>query len=259
MFEGDSMKKSALKYVDYNHIKFTYMQLFMECFKGVCLIAVISYLFYRSVIAFVSCLPLLILFLKYQKTKFINKRKQNLQIQFKEGITVLLSGLEAGYSIENAFEDACGELRQMYEKETDIEKEFQNICCGVRLNEPIEEMIMNFASRSHIDDIKSFAQVFMIAKKRGGDMPAVLKSSIGTIHEKLEVRQEIDTILSGKKLEHSIMSVVPAAILFYVNLTSPEFTEVLYSCIAGRIVMTICLIVYIISIIVGRKIVDIEI
>ena len=46
-------------------------------------------------------------------------------------------------------------------------------------------MIMNFASRSHIDDIKSFAQVFMIAKKRGGDMPAVLKSSIGTIHEKL--------------------------------------------------------------------------
>lgn len=120
-------------------------------------------------------------------------------------------------------------------------------------------MIMNFASRSHIDDIKSFAQVFMIAKKRGGDMLAVLKSSIGTIQEKLEVRQEIDTILSGKKLEHSIMSVVPAAILFYVNLTSPEFTEVLYSCIAGRIVMTICLIVYIISIIVGRKIVDIEI
>ena len=48
LFEGDSMKKSALKYVDYNHTKFTYMQLFMECFKGVCLIAVISYLFYRS-------------------------------------------------------------------------------------------------------------------------------------------------------------------------------------------------------------------
>lgn len=172
---------------------------------------------------------------------------------------MLLSGLEAGYSIENAFTDACDELRQLYQQETDIEKEFRIICKGIKLNQSVESLLMDFGDRSGLEDVKNFAEVFVIAKRRGGDLITILKSSINTIQEKLDVKHEIDTLISGKRLEQNIMALVPMAILIYVNLTSPEFLQSLYKNIVGIIVMSGCLIIYGFSVFIGKKIVEVEI
>lgn len=256
---GNVMKKNNIGKKDYNKIKLSFGEnIFIAC-KGFFVIGVISYLFYRSITAFIFLIPIVIFIVKNEKRRFIIEKKKALQRQFKEGITLLLSGLEAGYSIENAFEDASNELRQMYQKETDIEREFRIICRGVKFNEPIDVMLFDFADRSGLEDIKNFAEVFVIARKRGGDLITILKSSINTIQEKLAVKEEIDTLLSGKRLEHNIMSVVPIGILFYINITSPEFLNPLYCNIVGVLVMSVCLSVYIVSIFIGKKIIEVEI
>lgn len=256
---GDLVQKKKVRKTDYNNLKPDLSALLVMWGKGAALIIVISFLFYKSVFAVILLFPLLLIFIKNERKNYIIKRKKNLQKEFKEGVVLLLSGIEAGYSIENAFADACEELRQMYQKETDIEREFRLISRGVKLNEPIENLLLDFAERSGVEDVKSFADVFVIAKRRGGDMIMILKSSINTIQEKLEVKQEIDTILSGKRLEQNIMSVVPIGILVYVNFTSPEFLESLYGNFAGVIVMSVCLVLYGIAYFVGKKIVEVEI
>ncbi len=253
------MKKSVKGKTDYRKINLSYFEMIAIFTKGIIILSVVSYLFYKSVAAFVILLPSLIFFVKIEKHKLAEQKRKNLQKQFKDGITVLVSGLEAGYSVENVFADACEELRQMYQKETDIEREFRLISNGVTLNEPIETMVLDFANRSGLEDVRNFAQVFIIAKRRGGDLIMILKSSINTIQEKLEVKQEIDTLISGKKLEQNIMSIVPLAILLYVNLTSPEFVDGLYRNIVGVTVMSACLLVYIFSVLIGRKIVEVEV
>lgn len=252
------MKKGAAK-TDYNNIILSLKEKMYIGGKGLVLLGIISYLFYHSVIAYIVLLPAMFLFIKNGKKKLTVQKKRNLQREFKEGITLLLSGLEAGYSIENAFADASAELRRMYQRETDIEKEFRLICKGVKLNEPIEALLLDFADRSGLEDIKNFAEVFAIAKRRGGDLITILKSSINTIQEKIEVKQEIDTLISGKKFEQKIMSVVPMGILIYVHLTSPEFLESIYKNIAGIFIMSCCLAVYALSVYIGEKIIEVEV
>lgn len=259
MWEIIVMGRSKLRKTDYNNVNLSLFQLLGVAIKGIIIIGGISYIFYKSIIAFAIFLPVLIVYVRMEIIRKKVERKKLLQSQFKDGIILLLSSLEAGYSVENAFEDVCGQLRQMYRKPTDIEREFQIICKGLRLNEPIEAVLNDFANRSHLEDIKNFAEVFMIAKKRGGNMIMILKSSINTIREKLEVEQEIQTLLSGKRLEHNIMSVVPVGIILYVNFTSPEFMEAMYHNLAGIIVMSGCLLVYIFSVLLGRRIVEVEI
>lgn len=46
--------------------------------------------------------------------------------------------------------------------------------------------------------------------------------------DKIDVRKEIETTLSAKKAEQMIMSLMPAGIILYLQLTSPGFLEVLY-------------------------------
>ena len=55
------------------------------------------------------------------------------------------------------------------------------------------------------------------------------------------------------------MSVVPCMILIYVQMVSPGFLDVMYHNPAGIVIMSVCLLVYFLAWLWGRKIVSIEV
>ena len=52
------------------------------------------------------------------------------------------------------------------------------------------------------------------------------------------------------------MSMVPILIVCYLDLTSPGFFDVLYTTIAGRMIMTGCLMVYLGSMYLGKRMME---
>ena len=90
-------------------------------------------------------------------------------------------------------------------------------------------------------------------------MIAVLRQTIETICMKLEVQQEIYTIIVAKQMEFKIMSAIPMGIIVYLKVSFPEFLSVLYGSAVGKIVMTVCLIIYFVAYQWGRKILEIEV
>ena len=85
------------------------------------------------------------------------------------------------------------------------------------------------------------------------------KDTTSLIREKIELDSEIKTIISGKKQEQGIMSIMPFAIVGYLRFTSYDFIAMLYGNIAGRIFMSVCLIVVIVADYIAKRIVNIEI
>ena len=59
-----------------------------------------------------------------------------------------------------------------------------------------------------------------------------------------KTREEIETVLAGKRLEQRIMLLMPAAILLFVSLSSPDMLAVMYETWPGRGLMTVFLGVY---------------
>ena len=55
------------------------------------------------------------------------------------------------------------------------------------------------------------------------------------------------------------MAVIPAGILIYMNLSSPEYMAVLYENSAGHLMMAGALAAYAAALILGRKILDIRV
>ena len=221
--------------------------------------AVISYLFFNSVIVFVILIPGFFFFLKLYREELKKKRANEMRKQFLDGMQMTASSLQAGYSIENAFRESLKELRKIYAKDSFIIREFQFLAAQVDMNRNIEDILIDLGKRSGIDDIKSLAEIVETAKRAGGDLIMIIKNTITCMRQRQETLSEIETCLAGKVMEQNVMSMIPVLILAYVRLTSPEFLEAMYVNIAGRSVMAICFIVYLAAVLWGRSIIQIEV
>ena len=126
-------------------------------------------------------------------------------------------------------------------------------------NENIEDVLEEFAKKSGVADIEYFAAVFRYAKRYGGDLIAIIRHTAETIREKNETYNEIQTIISGKKMEQKVMSAIPFFLLGYMKLTAWDFICPLYGNPAGVLMMSISLMVYIGADYIAGKIVEIEV
>lgn len=219
----------------------------------------ISYLFYRSWLVFLCGLPFLKIFLNMRRQAECRKRKSALEEQFLMAMQTVTTSLTAGYSVETAFEDTLKELPLIYREEDMIVQEFRSIVSQLKMNQNLEDLLESLAIRSGIEDIRNFAEIFAISKRSGGDLIAIIRNTIQSIGQKNETRKEIQVVLSAKKMEQNMMSIIPCLILLYVQIVSPGFLDVMYHNPAGIAVMTIALTVYGSAVFWGRKIVDIEV
>ena len=124
---------------------------------------------------------------------------------------------------------------------------------------PLETLLWQFAMESGTEEIREFAEVFAIAKRSGGRMSEILLRSAALIQDRIDVEKEIRILISAKKMEQTIMDIVPFAIIVYISVTSRGFFSVLYRSPGGIILMSVCLGIYLTAFIISEKIVDIKV
>ena len=220
---------------------------------------IISRLFYQSFLGILLFLPFIGIFFGEVKKTLAEKQRKRLERGFLAGMRCVSTALTAGYSIENAFLQAYEELQKIYGEKEPVLLEFARIRGGLQLNQTMEKLLTDLAERSGVEDIEIFAEVFETARRTGGDLIAIIRSTTASISQKEETRGEIEICLSSKKMEQNIMSVIPCALIAYVGIASPEFLESMYKNPPGILIMSICLGVYAFAFLMGRKIVNIEI
>lgn len=244
---------------DYNKYSFRIGEWFFYLAQGILIVAALAYFFYQSFLAFWLLIPLVVLFMKKKAEELAKKAQRELNLQFKDMILSVSANQKAGYSVENAVRESYKDMELLYGRESMICKEILHIVRGLDNNIPLEKLLYGLGVRSHQMDMMQFADVFLIAKRNGGNMTDILRKTAETIEQKIDTDREIQVMLSAKKLEQKIMNGVPLFIIFYISSTSRGFFDVLYHNPAGILVMTICLCVYALAFCLSRRIVEIEV
>lgn len=227
--------------------------------EGIVIVCVAAYIFYENILMAFILSPYVYLHYKQRKKERAKKDNNEFCKKFRDGIMSVSFALNVGYSIENAFIQAVEELELIYGRDSDITIKFRYIVVRLGQNENIEDIFMDFAEESKVEDIIYFAEIFRYAKRSGGDLISIIRNTTQIIQQKEEVLSEIDTIISGKRMEQRVMSIIPAAIVVYLKLTAAEFIQPLYGNVYGAVIMTVCLIVYVIADMWAKRIVNIEV
>lgn len=225
--------------------------------EGIMVIVLFAWFFYRSVLALPFLTPVYLLYQHERRKALGKKRQKEAAVQFKDAILSASANQKAGYSIENAFQQAYEDMDLLYGKESMICEELYTIVAGLKNNVPIESLLYDFGKRSGVEDIIEFSQVFAVAKRSGGNLTEIIERSASVIEDKVETEKEIQVVISARQMEQRIMNIVPFGILLYISAASKGFFDMLYKNAAGIIIMSLCMAVYVGAVFLSGKITDI--
>jgi tight adherence protein B len=218
-----------------------------------------AYLFYRSVFGLVWGI-VLIPYIWKARQQFRSRRRQAvIEEEFHTAMEAVSAALAAGYSVEMAWVEAQKELEKVCGRSGSMTQVFARMNQQVRMNEPLERLLLEFAYETGIEDICSFAEIFRYARRSGGDLTAIIRITLKRMREKKEIMTEIQTAVTARKLEQKMLLVLVPGILLFLTASSPEYAQVLYHTAIGTIAMTGCLAGYLAAAEWARRIVDIQI
>lgn len=259
MKQREEQEKGSRKVYDYRVYHFCGKDWVEYGLRQLIKSVVICYLFYDSCKAAVLILPFAFIDYHNMRERKREEQKHRLTLQFKAMIEALVTSLNAGYSLEHAFQDAKKDLALLYNRQDFIFKELDAILSGLKMNIPLERLLKDFGERSDIDDINNFANVVMAAKRSGGNLIRIIQKTVNSIADKIAVEEEIKTLIAAKVLEEHIMMIMPYGIIFYLRVSNGEFLEVLYHNALGVMLMTLFLIMIYAADIWASKIMEIRV
>ena len=104
-----------------------------------------------------------------------------------------------------------------------------------------ERILSEFADRSNVEDIRDFVEVYLTCRTTGGDLHQVIANASHILMEKMAIERDIKVMISQKKFEGKIISIMPILVIVSLNAASPGYLDSLYDSVAGRLVMTLAL------------------
>jgi len=184
------------------------------------------------------------------------KRNALLLLEFRDMLESISTSLGSGKNTTQAFSDARSDMKNQYGEQTDIVKELDIILSGLESNVTAEVLLKDFAKRSHNENIQNFADVFSVANRTGGNIRQIVYETKNVINDKINVEQEIQTLISGKKNELNIMMVLPLIVVTQVK--SMQASDTTGDMLFNFIVRLVALGMFVLAYIIGKRLMKIE-
>lgn len=246
--------RENLKRQDYHEYAWQKKELVLALAQTVVIVIFLSLFFYRNLWMSLLLSPIGVLYFRILTDRKRERCKEDLVVQFKECILSVAASLKAGYAIENAFLESRSDMELLYGKESVIYRELEGIRRGLIINITLEEQLFDLADRSDCEEIVRFARVFSVAKRNGGNLTEIIGDTAELIGRKIDVRLEMQTVLSGRRMEQTIMRLMPFGVLGYIGFAYPGYFDVLYQNLQGAAIMTGCLAIYLAAYFLGERI-----
>jgi len=201
------------------------------------------YIFFHSLTISIAAGIFIPMCIRYYAERLSEKRRNLLLMQFRDFLYSLSASFAAGRQMRDGLVEARENLRLSYDEKSPMIREITEMLIKIdesRASE--EEVLRDFANRSHLEDIRSFFDTYFICRMTGGDMNNVISKTSGMLIEKIGIEREIKTLTSQKSFEGKIISAMPVVVIMFLNLVSPAYIEVLYTTMMGRVIMVVAMI-----------------
>ena len=193
------------------------------------------------------------------RKKRANTRIRKLRVEFYDMLEAMSVSMRAGNPVLKALESAKEDLELIYSKDSDIIAELTIILERFRNAMPLSAAFEDFAERSGLEDVASFASVYATIEGKSSRADEIVRETQQIIADKMAIEMEIDTLMTAAKSEVSIMLLLPLVILGVIGYAGAGFMDAIYTTPAGRLVATGGLVIFIISYIMAQRFSNVEI
>ena len=221
-------------------------------------LAGLSFIFFQS--------PLLVVLLPFVRKKgrqiYVhccrNKRQKVLLREFRDFLFSLSASFATGRHMTEAMKEAETALRHIYGEKGLMSREIRYMVRAVEeTGQSDQSVFAEFARRTGMEDILLLSEVYTVCRETGGNMATAVNKAAALLTEKINIEMEIQTMLSQKKLEGTIIAVMPALMILFLLWMSPEYLKPMYTTAVGRLMMAAAFAVNVFSYLWMEKMTDV--
>lgn len=164
------------------------------------------------------------------------RRLAALNAQLADTLSLLSSGLKAGYSFPQAIDNVAQHASPP------ISEEFGRAVREMNIGRTPEQALINLGRRSQSEEIDLVVSAVIISSQVGGNLARIIDSIASTIRDRVRVKGQIAALTAQAKASGTIITLLPFALATFLYFLPGDYFKPMLSNQIGLLMLGLCLI-----------------
>ena len=165
----------------------------------------------------------------------VARRLNRFTALFPDAIDLMVRGLRSGLPVTETITAAGREMSDP------VGPEFRRISDAVRLGQSLEDALWDTARRLDTAEFKFFVISLSVQKETGGNLAETLANLSDILRSRKQMRLKIKAMSSEAKASAMILGSLPFVMFAIIWFMSPNYEQVLFEDMRGRIMLGVAL------------------
>jgi tight adherence protein B len=180
------------------------------------------------------------------------KRVQRIEETLDGFVLALANALRAMPSAGKALASIQGVLPSPLDKEIDL------VLCEMRVGSTLEQAFANMSARVRSFQLDAAMSGLLIGRQTGGNVPEILDGAAETLREMARLQGVLRAKTAEGRAQANVLAVFPLLLLFAFDRASPGYFAPLTASATGIIVTVVALGLWLSSVLMTRKIMQVQ-
>lgn len=181
------------------------------------------------------------------------KRLNRLVAQLPDVFELLTQALRAGHSLASGMQLVAKEVPDP------AGTEFGRVFHEQNLGLKIEDALRNLAERVNMLDVRFFVTAVLIQRQTGGDLAEVLDKLGAVIRDRIKLYGTVQALTAEGRLSGYVLLALPVIVFFTMLQVNRDYAMLLLTDPAGKMMLTVAIVMQLMGWAMIRKIVNIKV
>lgn len=185
-------------------------------------------------------------------TYYRQKRKEKVEEDLLKAIIIMNNSFKSGRNIMQAIETVKNEL------EGPIALEFQKISLDISYGLSLDTVFNRFYNRVKVEDAKYIASSLTLLNKTGGNIVKVFSMIEKSFFDKKKLKNELESLTSSSRFVFKMLVTMPIIFVLVISILNPNYFKPLISSTLGLFILLFIVSLYVLYVIVIRKVLKVK-
>lgn len=183
---------------------------------------------------------------------YYKKQTKQIENELLRAIIVMNNAFKSGKSTLQALKIASVELPEP------ISDEFKKMYLDMKYGLSVDKVFERFAKRVNLEEATYLSSSLTILNKTGGNIVEVFSSIEKTLFDKKKLNEELKNISASPNMIIKVLFIIPIVFTLIIYILNPTYFKPLLSSTLGYMIIAIIIIMFIIYILLLRRIMKID-
>ena len=179
--------------------------------------------------------------------------KKSLEADLLKAVTIMNNSFKSGRSIMQTIEIVKDEL-----EDGALKKEFNQMVIDLNYGLTLEEVFKRLEERVKLSELKYISTSLSILNKTGGNIVKVFSSIEKTFFNNRKLDEELKNLTASSKFLYRVLTLIPIVFAMIIYLLDSTYFNPLFTNMFGYIILGLIVVMYIVYIIIVKKVINIK-